>query len=140
MRASTDAPAWLFKQEADKPAHPVAPDVMSEPEPTRGCRLVCAKCGQGITTEASRIAVAGRHEHTFANPHGYVYRIGCFAPAVGLTLAGPISGEFSWFVGYSWQIEQCAVCSTHLGWLFRTSDRVFHGLILDALMEAMDEA
>jgi hypothetical protein len=104
----------------------------SEP---RGRVLACAACQRPITSDAGRITVAGRHEHTFANPFGYAYHIGCFSTAGGLTRVGPASAEFAWFVGHTWQIEQCTGCGEHLGWLFRGSASAFHGLILDRLVE-----
>ena len=91
-----------------------------------------------ITSSAERIAVDGRHEHTFANPYGFVFRIGCFAAAVGVVAIGPVSGEFAWFAGHTWQIEQCARCGAHLGWLFRAAATGFHGLVLDSLVEIED--
>jgi hypothetical protein len=101
--------------------------------------LACAVCRQRITTKAERIEVEGRHEHTLANPFGYVYHVGCFASASGLTHVGPPSTEFAWFAGYSWQIEQCGVCREHLGWTFRSAGDAFHGLVLDRLVELEDE-
>jgi hypothetical protein len=134
MYATMEAPAWLLKQRGGIPAQGVAPDVMCGPQIAGGHWLACASCGQRITTDAARIAVSGRHDHTFANPHGYVFHIGCFAAAVGIERVGPTSTEFSWFAGYSWQSEQCAACHAHLGWLFRSAKRTFHGLVLDNLM------
>jgi hypothetical protein len=100
-----------------------------------GRALACSVCRRPITSEAARIQVDGRHEHTFANPFGYAYTIGCFSAAVGLAGVGPTSSEFSWFAGRTWQIEQCAGCGEHLGWVFRGPGSAFHGLILDRLIE-----
>jgi hypothetical protein len=33
-----------------------------------------------ITSPAERIVVQGSHQHTFANPHGIIYEIGCLNP------------------------------------------------------------
>lgn len=98
--------------------------------------LACAVCGTEITTDAARAAVSGAHEHTFANPHGMVYRIGCFATGKGLVPVGVPSVHFTWFPGHTWQAEHCGLCGRHLGWLFRGADTAFHGLILDRLAEA----
>jgi len=113
-------------------------DVELSDDRERGRRLACAACERPITSDSARIAVAGRHEHTFANPYGFAYHIGCFSGAVGLAPVGPPSGEFAWFAGHTWQIEQCVGCGEHLGWIFRGPGAAFHGLILDRLIEVGD--
>lgn len=97
--------------------------------------LACAACGQPVTTSAARIEVDGSHEHRFTNPNGFQFHIGCFSSATGCALAGDPSTFFTWFPGHSWQVECCARCGAHLGWLFRSADAGFHGLILDRLVE-----
>jgi hypothetical protein len=73
--------------------------------------------------------------HTFANPHGIVFEIGCFGAVEGCGYAGPASDEFSWFKGFSWRVVVCVMCLTHLGWFFESRDGGnFHGLILDRLL------
>ena len=106
-----------------------------EDQRERGRLLACAECRQRITTDAARIVVDGHHEHTFANPYGYAYHIGCFVTAVGLVGVGLPSAEFAWFAGRTWQIETCARCRAHLGWLFRGTGDSFHALILEGLIE-----
>jgi hypothetical protein len=101
--------------------------------------LACAICAAEITTDAARMAVSGAHEHTFANPHGIVFRLGCFAAGTGLVAVGAPSAYFTWFPGHTWQAEHCASCGGHLGWLFRGADTAFHGLILDRLAEATSD-
>jgi hypothetical protein len=32
-------------------------------------------------------------------------------------------------------VEHCSACGEHLGWLFRGEGHVFHGLVLDRLVE-----
>lgn len=99
--------------------------------------IVCRQCRHHITDEGQRISIDGAHRHTFANPHGHVYDIACFGSAVGCYGAGPPSGEFAWFKGYSWQILICAGCMTHLGWFFISSGgRHFSGLIVDRLVSS----
>lgn len=95
--------------------------------------LVCAACGHAITDEDARIAMSGGHEHTFVNPGGFAYTIGCFARAPGLALHARIEAAFSWFPGWTWQVAGCTCCQAHLGWAYRNSDAVFYGLILDRL-------
>lgn len=84
--------------------------------------------------------VDGRHEHTFANPSGYLYHIGCFATAHGCRSMGAPSTEFAWFAGHSWLIELCGRCGTHIGWLFQSSERRFHGIVLTRIVEEPDGA
>jgi hypothetical protein len=105
------------------------------PEEGHGRVLACARCGRAVTTTADRIAVSGQHRHSFANPHGFRYHIGCFARASGCKTAGPSSTYWTWFPPYAWQVEHCGQCGEHLGWLFRAEDDRFHGLILDRLVE-----
>jgi len=76
----------------------------------------------------------GAFRHTFANPHGYLFEIGCFGDAWGCAPASPPSSEFSWFKGYLWKIGVCRGCSTHLGWVFLSDVHRFFGLILDKLI------
>jgi len=97
--------------------------------------LACARCSRVITSVADRTEMNGAHEHTFDNPDGERFRIGCFAHASGLLRIGPSSREWTWFTGYSWQSEVCAGCRGFLGWLYRRDDHLFHGLVLDGLVE-----
>jgi hypothetical protein len=96
---------------------------------------VCAACAAPITAASERIQVQGSHRHTFANPCGLVYCIGCFATAPGCIGCGRESTEFPWFAGYGWTVEVCARCRTHLGWSFRSADHRFYGLVDDRLVE-----
>ncbi len=95
--------------------------------------LRCAACGHAITREAYRIEMAGAHTHSFVNPGGFVYHVGCFAIAGGCEHVGEPSTAFSWFPGWSWQIAICAGCRAHVGWLFRCANEQFHALIVSAL-------
>ncbi|NQT68596.1 MAG: hypothetical protein HQ552_03350 [Desulfobacteraceae bacterium] len=97
--------------------------------------ILCRQCLHVITSSAERIAVQGLHRHTFANPHGIVFEIGCFRSSRGCGYAGPASNEFAWFQGFSWRVAVCVGCLIHLGWLFTsTGYESFHGLILDRLI------
>lgn len=106
-----------------------------EGEPAKGEYVLCGQCKQIITYPEERILKMGAFQHTFANPHGIVFEIGCFRFANGCGYTGPATSEFTWFSGYSWRIAVCNQCLTHLGWLFLSAgpDR-FHGLILDQLL------
>jgi len=95
----------------------------------------CRQCRSVIASPEDRIIVQGSHQHTFANPHGIVFEIGCFSAVKGCGHVGPPSAEFSWFAGYSWRVAVCLICLTHLGWFFSSPAKEgFHGLILDRLI------
>lgn len=79
------------------------------------------------------MAVGGAHEHTFVNPAGFAYVIGCFRSAPGCADRGPPESAFSWFPGWTWQVVACARCHAHLGWHYRNAGDEFHGLITAAL-------
>ena len=98
--------------------------------------LVCVVCGHHISDEEHRIEMSGAHEHTFVNPHGFDYRIGCFNAAPGCIHLGPNESAFSWFPGWTWQVAACARCRAHLGWIYRNGSEQFHGLILAAIRRA----
>jgi hypothetical protein len=106
-------------------------------EPSKEARyIICRQCGQRLTRPSERIAVNGSHTHTFANPSGLVFEIGCFNMATGCAFIGPPSMEFPWFTGYTWQIAICSTCQTHLGWLFLgQNSHQFFGFILDRLQD-----
>lgn len=99
--------------------------------------LACAACRTPLTRESARIRVMGGHRHTFFNPSGRLFDLGCFSMAVNLAGAGPVSSEFTWFPGHVWQAVVCTGCLDHLGWRFTEASGVasFFGLILDRLVE-----
>ncbi len=128
----------ILRSPPENKLHPPMPVKQSEHEPASIEELehwlVCIHCGGGITRPSSRISVDGGHRHTFANPHGIVFEIGCFAEAEGCLAIGEATDDFSWFRGYKWRIAICSRCSVHLGWRFESSGGdTFHGLILDRL-------
>ena len=95
--------------------------------------LCCAACDHRITERAYRREMSGAREHTFVNPAGYEFRIGCFVAAPGCAHTGVPSEAFSWFPGWRWQVAICQRCHAHLGWIFRLAGEQFHALILAAL-------
>jgi hypothetical protein len=114
------------------PAGAVSEEKSPEVEPY----ILCRDCLHPVTRVQERIAVNGAHRHTFANPHGIVFEIGCFKRASGCAAVGPASDEFTWFAGYRWRAGLCAACLTHLGWVFTAAGGDgFHGLILERLIE-----
>jgi len=106
-----------------------------ESERDRGRVLACVRCQRPITTRLAQVQMNGSHVHTFDNPDGERFRIGCFSEASGLLKVGPSTLEWTWFAGYTWQVEVCAGCRVQLGWLYRRAEHRFHGLILDGLIE-----
>ena len=110
--------------------------VSEEKSPEADPYILCRGCLYPITRAKERITVNGAHRHTFANPHGIVFEIGCFKKASGCAAVGPASAEFTWFAGYRWRAGLCQACLTHLGWVFSAAGGDgFHGLILDRLIE-----
>jgi hypothetical protein len=109
----------------------------SEAETTEDKEFIrCRKCGNPVTHPSERISMDGSHAHTFANPGGILYEIGCFRSVVGCGYMGPTTDDFSWFKGYSWKVIYCGKCSDHLGWLFISPvNDPFNGLILDRLTD-----
>ena len=105
-------------------------------KPKKEKRLFCSACRHPVTHQDERIPVQGGHEHTFTNPHGITYHIGCFRAAAGCTAIGAATTEYTWFPGYASRIVLCANCRTHLGWRFQSQDDYFHGLIVDRLTSA----
>ena len=109
-----------------------APGVESEEQEF----IFCRQCRQVITKPDERISRQGAHRHTFANPHGLVFEIGCFRNIQGCGYAGEQTDEFTWFPGYHWRVCFCGMCLTHLGWVFNSkAGDIFHGLIVDRLIE-----
>lgn len=100
-----------------------------------GDDLLCKACKNKVSAHSEKITINGGHRHTFANPNGIVFDIGCFKTAPGCRSIGVFTAEFSWFSGYRWQISECRFCLTHLGWLFVSSKNQFYGLILERLAE-----
>jgi hypothetical protein len=102
--------------------------------------LACAACRRAITSTADRLIVRGAPEHMLTNPHGYRYHVGCFSRAHGCIPIGEATEDFTWFPPYAWQVEVCGGCTEHLGWIFRTADHHFHGLVLDRLVQVDEDA
>ena len=79
--------------------------------------------------------VEGRHEHTFVNPSGITFHIGCFASAKGCRVEGNPTREFTWFPGFDWSFALYRNCGIHLGWYYDSQDADgFFGLVLARLV------
>jgi len=97
--------------------------------------VLCKHCGQVVTGRDKKIKVGGSHAHTFFNPAGIVFELGCFSIAPGCNRAGESTSDFTWFAGYVWRFAFCRSCSSHLGWFYQMGDHSFFGLILSKLRE-----
>jgi hypothetical protein len=128
-------PRRCLRRGAAEPAREGQARPEDHKHPRQGRLLACAFCRRPITTDGARIEVGGAHSHSFSNPEGVRFRIGCFADAFGLAPVGARSRYWTWFPGFSWQVELCGGCGEQLGWLYRSADSAFHGLILDRLIE-----
>lgn len=95
----------------------------------------CKACGHEITNHEQKCSIANSHSHTFFNPAGIVYEIGCFKEAAGCQITGQPTTEFSWFTGYWWRFALCSNCQAHLGWLYEKRESTFFGLILANLQQ-----
>ncbi len=99
----------------------------------------CRACGAVVTARRHVIEVDGQHAHTFFNPAGVLYEIGCFDRAPGCARAGRPTTEFSWFPGFAWRYAHCAGCGAHLGWQFVNPDGAgFWGLVLERLLDGTE--
>ncbi|MDA3788539.1 MAG: cereblon family protein [Desulfobacula sp.] len=121
---------YIFSKQASKAKPRQESQTVSLEDPV----IVCRNCNFHITRPSCQINMDGAFCHTFANPHGHVFEIGCFDSAPGCAPASPSSSEFSWFRGYDWKIGVCRDCETHLGWIFNSDQYRFFGLILEKLV------
>jgi hypothetical protein len=135
----TDAcPGQLSRSPSEKEGIDLMEDLLADEEdatePKDAEGVYCRQCLKMISTRSDRMAVQGAHQHTFANPHGILFEIGCYKTAPGCIQSGPPTEEFSWFKAYSWQVAICRRCLLQVGWFF-SSARLegFYGLILDRL-------
>jgi hypothetical protein len=107
-----------------------------------GDAILCKNCLHMVTAMEEKIEKSGAHAHTFVNPHGNVFEIGCFRHAPGCVYFGLMTNEFTWFKGYGWRLAGCGACAAHLGWVYisQSGEAMFHGLILSRLIElSMDD-
>ena len=103
MISTTPDYTYFFRIPADKPGEDGETTTIEkeaeERSPEEEEYILCRQCHQAITKPADRIAMQGSHAHTFANPHGIVFEIGCFRNVRGCGYAGVASDDFSWFAG-----------------------------------------
>ena len=97
--------------------------------------LVCKTCENKITTINNKVEIYGAFHHSFLNPAGHVFEIGCFSEAPGCALTGVPTSEWTWFPDYQWQVALCCSCISHLGWYYSADKKPsFWGLILNTLI------
>ncbi|WP_045214695.1 cereblon family protein [Desulfonatronovibrio magnus] len=124
----------MFRTESE-PTHFVKHESDSRVEDEYSDRdILCLSCKAPITKESEAVRINDSHRHVFVNPHGLVFEVGCYGNAGNVLCVGQITSEFTWFPGYSWQAVSCALCLTHLGWVYYLDgNEAFFGFILDRL-------
>ena len=126
---------YILNKEGQSPKDPVTETkTKTQSDVAEAPVIVCRACHAMITEPDDQTTRDGAFAHTFANPHGYVFEIGCFAQAPGCVAASPFSSEFTWFAGYQWQAAACGRCGDHKGWIFVSEKDRFFGLIFDKLI------
>lgn len=95
--------------------------------------VYCATCSSVLALRRDRIEMNGAHEHTCTNPHGFTFHLGCYAQALGCTIAGQPMAADTWFPGFQWRLAACSECNVHLGWYFDRGEAFFYGLILNRI-------
>ena len=128
---------WSFKKSIGFDIGIVSPqsDQMSDEESKREHSIICRLCKYTITSHDNSTIINGKHTHTYKNPDGYIYTLGCFTQAKGCKNVGEPTDEFTWFPGFCWLYAICSNCSSHLGWYYQSGDYSFYGLILNRLVE-----
>ena len=112
-----------------------AADETKSVDPLAAGGIYCRQCFKLISRQDQQKEVQGAHQHTFANPNGIIFEIGCFQSAEGCLTSGPSTREFSWFKDFSWQVAVCRGCLLQMGWLFSSAgSEAFYALILDRLL------
>jgi hypothetical protein len=123
-----------FRRLTDKQIENLTKEISEKKKKEKKDPLIrCKSCGNTITSIDTVMYVAGQHRHTFKNPAGIVYTIGCFSSAKGCFNMGEPTLEFTWFPGYTWCYSVCSKCYTHMGWFYQSGDSTFYGLILNRL-------
>lgn len=131
-------PLVLLRGRQDRQAAPLGsptPELECEEREKEG-DLLCRVCKNTVTSRAQAIEQRGSHQHTFFNPEGIVFDIGCFATAKGCLHLGEPTSRFTWFAGCTWRFALCSLCQIHLGWYYQAQDgSSFYGLIVKMLEE-----
>lgn len=125
-------PGWLLLREppVGRRDEEVVADDEEEDRDDESPGIFCRVCAHRITSDNDRIAINGSHTHTFFNPAGLVFELGCFRRAPGCLVGSEASDQFTWFAGYFWRPAFCGRCAAHLGWRFENGEQTFFSLIL----------
>jgi len=123
---------YAFRGDSPPGGNPVVRQKREEEEKADEA-LFCKSCGGHVTRKEQAIGVNGSHTHTFFNPDGIVFELGCFRDAPGALPVGDVTPEFTWFAGYVWCFTLCRRCGIHLGWHYESRESGFFGLILARL-------
>ncbi|MCK4764169.1 MAG: hypothetical protein KAW12_18360 [Candidatus Aminicenantes bacterium] len=128
---------WELRSLSDKKIEEIVEEAEKEGEDDidQGEFILCRNCKNVITSTSNKIEINGKFHHTFTNPQGFIYRIGCFGAAHAILNQGTSTSEFTWFSGFSWCYTLCLKCFAHLGWFYRSGEKNFYGLILDHIIE-----
>jgi hypothetical protein len=126
---------WQLRQYSDEQLAEVSEHLKQEWAEKKKKKefLLCRNCSYIITSMDLKIEINGRNLHTFKNPAGVVYTIGCFSKAAGCFNFGDFTEEYTWFPGFAWCYANCFNCFTHLGWFYQSGQKSFYGLIIDNL-------
>lgn len=111
------------------------PDRESEVKFDQERSILCKECGHKLTSHNRAVEVEGKQQHTFFNPAGVLFEIGCFSDVPGSEIWGVPTTEFAWFSGFAWRFANCAGCHTHIGWQFLSGKSSFYGLVQNRLTE-----
>ena len=77
---------YFLKGEVPVKIYSSIEDQIKEETVDKNWQILCAECSQAITDDSERIEVNGAYEHTFVNPGGIIFQIGCFANISGTIL------------------------------------------------------
>jgi hypothetical protein len=128
---------WMFKQSSFQNLEliDIQPDAAQGQKTKRENLILCKYCNNEISSPKHIIEIEGRHNYTFKNPCGLIFKIGCFSSAKGCLNYGEFISEHTWFKGFDWCYALCLSCYTHLGWYYESHESSFYGLILNKLIE-----
>jgi len=126
-------PYWLRQECGRKRARKTVVTTWADEQEMPEEAIFCRACGAVVTARRESIEVAGTHTHTFFNPAGIVFELGCFKQAKGCLVAGEPTSDFTWFAGHVWSFALCRSCQSHLGWFYQGDVSSFFGLILPKL-------
>jgi len=127
--------SYFFQRFTEKQPAKIAKDLEQTSKEDKKAKILCKICLHQVTSPTDKFAVNGVHQHTFSNPSGITYKIGCFSKANGCVNQGFPIQEHTWFKGYSWRFALCGNCYVHLGWFYQLENDSFYGLILDNLLQ-----